>query len=191
MRLVVGLGNPGDRYKNTRHNIGARVVECFAEKHKIRIRKRRFNALIGEGRVKSEHLWCLLPQTFMNLSGDSVGPARGKIEELSELLIVYDDIDLRLGNLRFRPGGSSGGQKGLKSIIEKLGTKDIPRLRVGIRSGDAISNTADFVLRPFLKEEKKVLQEVVTRAVAGVETWISKGIIECMTRYNKKVIKDD
>ena len=129
---------------------------------------------------------CLLPQTFMNLSGVSVAPATRKIDSLPDLLIVYDDIDLEFGNIRFKRNGSSGGHKGLKSIIEVLGTEDIPRLRVGIRPARKFGDTADFVLKPFLKAEREILSQAIETAVEGISAWISEGMDVCMRRYNRK-----
>jgi len=187
MKLIVGLGNPGLRYRNTRHNAGYMVLNNLTKKYGLRIKKRIFKALLGEGRIDGNSVFLLLPQTFMNLSGESVALVRNKVDKLSDILVVYDDIDLKLGNIRFRSKGSSGGHKGLRSIIEALGTEDFPRLRIGIRPEDnKIGDTADFVLRPFLKKEKNIFIETIDKAVEGIETWISSGIEICMTKYNRK-----
>lgn len=184
MKLIVGLGNPGLRYKNTRHNAGFIILEYFAKKHRLNIKKRMFNALTVEGRINGEKIFLLLPQTFMNLSGESVVQAAGKVESLSDMLIVYDDIDLPLGAVRFRAKGSSGGHNGVSSIIESLDTSEFPRLRIGIKPDFNTGNTADFVLRPFLTDEKVILKDVIFKAIEGIEAWISDGIDKCMTRYN-------
>jgi len=184
MKLIVGLGNPGLRYKNTRHNAGYMVCQALAKKYRIRLGRRLFKGLTGTGNIKGESVLMLLPETYMNLSGESVKGAMGKISGIDDLIVIYDDIDLPLGNVRFRGNGSSGGHKGLKSIQDRLGTTDIQRLRVGIRSETRIRDTSDFVLRPFLKEERKALKTVLEKAVNGIETWISSGIEVCMNMFN-------
>lgn len=188
MKLIVGLGNPGLRYRNTRHNVGFLIVNSLARKHNIRISKKLFRGLVGNGRIEGKEVIVLLPQTFMNKSGESVSIAQGKIDGLSNLLVVYDDIDLSLGNIRFRPKGSSGGHKGLRSIIDELGKEEFPRLRIGIKPKGDIRDTTDFVLRPFMKSEKDILSGVIEDAIAGIETWVSSGIEACMMGYNKKNI---
>ena len=129
-----------------------------------------------------------MPQTFMNLSGESIRPAVGRVSDLSDMLVVSDDIDLMLGRLRFRPKGSSGGHKGLKSVIDNVGTEEFHRLRVGIKPEYEVLDTSDFVLRPFAKNEKGTLKEVINRAVDSIETWIVEGIETCMTRYNGRTV---
>lgn len=186
MRLIVGLGNPGLRYRNTRHNVGVMVLNALAKEYNIKIKKSLYKGLTGEGYIDSEKALLLLPETYMNSSGESVAPAVKEIPSLLNLLVVCDDIDLLLGNIRFRPMGSSGGHKGLKSIIDKLKTEEFPRLKVGINPGKEIDDASDFVLKPFLKEEKRILDRVLIEAVEGIETWITSGIEECMRRYNRR-----
>lgn len=184
MKLIVGLGNPGLEYEDTRHNAGFTAVKKLAEENKISIKKRIYNGLAGEGKIEGHNVMLLLPQTFMNLSGESVRQAVQKVNDLSEILVVYDDIDLMLGHIRFKPSGSNGGHKGLKSIIECIGTQEIPRLRIGIRPKEKVYDTKDFVLKPFLKEEKKELKSVMERALGGMHLWLERGIDITMTRYN-------
>ncbi|MCK4464010.1 MAG: aminoacyl-tRNA hydrolase [Candidatus Omnitrophica bacterium] len=186
MKLIVGLGNPGLRYRNTRHNIGFLVVSSLAKKHGIRIKKRLFKGLIGEGRIDGKDIQLFLPQTFMNLSGEPVALAANRISGLSSLLVVYDDIDLSLGNIRFRFKGSGGGHKGLISIIDSLNSEEFPRLRIGIQASEKAADTANFVLRPFSKEEKGILGRIIDEAISGIETWVSSGIDVCMRKYNRK-----
>lgn len=186
MKLIVGLGNPGFRYRNTRHNIGFLVVSSLAKKHGIKIKKRLFKGLIGEGRIDGKGISLFLPQTFMNCSGEPVALAANRISGLSSLLVVYDDIDLSLGNIRFRFKGSGGGHNGLKSIIDSLNSEEFSRLRIGIRPEKKAADTVDFVLRPFSKEEKPILDRIIDEAISGVETWVSSGIEECMRRYNRR-----
>jgi len=186
VKLIVGLGNPGSRYQKTRHNAGFMVCHALAKKYGIRIKKKLFNAVIGEGKINGKKILLLLPQTYMNSSGESVAPAVGKTKNISDVLIVYDDIDLSLGNIRFRAKGSSGGHKGLRSIIDKLKSENIHRLRIGIRPKKKIYDAADFVLRPFINTEKKILTNMLEEAVSGIEDWLASGMEECMLRYNRK-----
>ncbi|MFH1791132.1 MAG: aminoacyl-tRNA hydrolase [Candidatus Omnitrophota bacterium] len=184
MKLIVGLGNPGFRYRNTRHNVGFMAVSHIAHKHGIRLKKRLYNGLAGEGRIAGKNVLLLLPQGFMNLSGESVKPAAGRLGGIEDMIICYDDKDLRLGRIRFREKGSSGGHKGVGSIIESLGTGEFSRLRIGIHPDNGIEDTSEFVLRPFTKGEKTVLDSVLDVTVSGIETWIKSGIGACMNRYN-------
>lgn len=186
MKLIVGLGNPGLRYRNTRHNIGFMTVEAFGKRHGIRINKALFDGISGEGTINGQKTVLLLPRTYMNLSGNSVKAASGIIRDLSNLLVVYDDVDLLIGHIRFRAKGSSGGHKGLHSIIERLGTEKFPRLRIGIRPDAKAGDTSAFVLKPFLKSEKKVLDGAISAALDGIGLWISQGIEACMARFNRK-----
>jgi len=189
MKLIVGLGNPGWRYRNTRHNAGAMAVQGFAKALGIKIQKRLYKGLSGQGAAGALEVVLLIPETFMNLSGEAVLRARSLVSDLSDILIVYDDIDLGLGTLRFKPYGSSGGHKGLGSVIRTLGTDKIPRLRIGIRpdkTREEIGDTAEFVLRPFDRHEREQLADVLEEAVSGMETWVRDGIDVCMTRYNNK-----
>lgn len=188
MRLIVGLGNPGFRYRTTRHNIGFLSVARLAKKYNIKINKSLYKGLAGRGRIEKEDVLLFLPQTFMNLSGESVALAKSGISGLSDLLVVCDDIDLNLGNIRFRSKGSSGGHKGLKSIIQSLHTEEFSRLRIGIRPEEKITDASGFVLKPFLKKEKRILDEVLEEAVTGIETWISSDIEECMRKFNRRQI---
>jgi len=187
VKLIVGLGNPGFRYRRSRHNVGFMAVEALARKNGIRIKKKLFNALTGEGRIFGEKVLLLLPQTYMNLSGESVKAAIGTVGGSSDLLLIYDDIDLPLGNIRFRAKGSSGGHKGIHSVIDKLKTEDMQRLRIGIRPDKKVYDTTDFVLRSFSKTEKEILNNIIREAVEGIEVWLSSGIDECMERFNRKI----
>ncbi len=166
--------------------MGFMVVSSLAEKHGIRIKKRLFKSLAGKGRIDGKEIQLLKPQTFMNSSGESVALAANRISGLSSLLIVYDDIDLSLGNIRFRLKGSGGGHKGLISIIDSLNSEEFPRLRIGIKPEEKAADTSDFVLRPFSKEEKGILGRVIDEAISGIEAWVSSGIDVCMRRYNRR-----
>lgn len=173
MKLICGLGNPGLRYKNTRHNVGFLTIDNFVK--------------INKGRVDNKEIFLLKPQVFMNNSGAAVREAVKKFDiELKDILIVCDDINLELGTIRFRAKGSAGGHRGLKSIIEELNTENFNRLRIGIGSD---SNTAlrDYVLSKFRADEKKLLKEVVNKAAEAIPVWVEEGIEAAMNGFNKKV----
>ncbi|MEW5818626.1 MAG: aminoacyl-tRNA hydrolase [Cyanobacteriota bacterium] len=187
MYLVAGLGNPGAQYEGTRHNIGFRVVSKLAERHNIAGKiSQDFKALCGKGSVCGVDTIVVEPLTFMNLSGYSILKILNwyKIES-SNLIVIYDDIDLNLGRLRFRPAGSDGGHKGIRSIIEQLGNKtDFSRLRVGIGPGPSGPLRKNFVLQPFLPEQEKLLSDSISLAVDALEIFIKEGINSAMNKYN-------
>lgn len=183
----MGLGNPGEEYEATRHNAGFRVVEALAAEEGIRIKSRECSSRVGRGRIGEEQVLLALPQTYMNLSGEAVRALCNKhnVSE-PELCVVVDDIDLPLGALRMRPRGSAGGQKGLKSVIQHLGTVEFPRLRIGIR-GERYSRArdlADYVLEPLPKAEREIFQESVGRAAEALRIWLTQGIDAAMRRAN-------
>jgi len=187
MKLIVGLGNPGFRYRNTRHNIGFFIVNELSKTFRIRVRKKVSRGLLGTGTIEGEKILLFMPQTYMNLSGNAVREIFKKHRiEPEDLLVVYDDIDLKLGFLRFREKGSAGGHKGLFSIIESLGTSEFPRLRVGIAKEDKKEDAARFVLKPFDSGEKARLNEVVKKSAECVLTWLKDGPEKAMTLFNKK-----
>lgn len=182
--LVVGLGNPGARYANSRHNVGFLVVDRFAREHRLGSARRRFNAQYAEGRVEGKRVILLWPQTFMNSSGDAVGKFYSffKIEP-HNMIVVYDDLDLPLGKLRLRAQGSSGGHHGMESIISRIGTSDFPRVRVGIGRPTPDADI-DHVLGEFDKSERKVMDETFARAADAVTIWLADGIDMAMNRFN-------
>lgn len=183
--LIVGLGNPGSEYERTRHNIGFRIVESLAAKYALSFSKRQAKALLAEGTIAERRVLLAKPQTYMNLSGESVRPLIAFYNiPLTNVLIILDDLDLPLGTLRLRPSGSHGGQKGLKSILEQLGTQDVARLRFGIGRPPGRMDAAAYVLQPFAAEEQLLVVETLERAVRAVETWLQFGIQTAMARYN-------
>jgi len=187
MKLICGLGNPGLRYKNTRHNVGFLVLDNFAKKNKVKIGKKGFNSLFGRMGADTEEVLLLKPQTFMNNSGEAVKAAVTNFNVgPSDILVICDDINLEFGIIRFRAKGSSGGHKGLKSIIERLHDEDFNRLRIGIGSKrDGI--LTDYVLSGFKASEKKhLLKEVVEKAAEALDVWIKDGIEPAMNRFNEK-----
>ncbi|RMF48704.1 MAG: aminoacyl-tRNA hydrolase [Chloroflexota bacterium] len=183
--LIVGLGNPGREYERTRHNIGFRVVESLATKHGLSFSKKQAKALLAEGTIAERRVLLAKPQTYMNLSGQSVGPLVAYYNlPLTNVLIILDDLDIPLGTLRLRPSGSAGGQRGLKSILDQLGTQAVARLRFGIGRPPGRLEAAAYVLQPFSAEEQLLVAETVDRAVRAVETWLQFGIEIAMARYN-------
>lgn len=188
VRLVVGLGNPGKKYVGTRHNAGFSVVESMVERNGLDFKAHaRVPALVTEWREGGVQWIILKPVAFMNLSGQSVAAALNfwKID-LSELLIVVDDVEIPLGTLRLRPQGSAGGHNGLKSIIDHLGSRDFARLRVGIGRPAPGSRVLlkDWVLQPFEKSELPSMDECSKRAVCAIEAWALEGPAVAMNQYN-------
>lgn len=186
MLVIAGLGNPGRKYENTKHNMGFLVLEAFAEKNDIRIRKIKHKALVGEGIVAGKKVLLVKPQTYMNLSGESLREVVQYYDiEPEELMVVYDDVDIPMGTIRLRKKGSAGTHNGMRSIIYQLQFDDFPRLRMGIgaeKKGDMV----DFVLTGFSKEEAEKIRESIATAVSALECWIDRGIDIAMNEYNPK-----
>ncbi len=185
MKLIVGLGNPGLKYKNSRHNFGFLVIEKLAKKLGIKFNKKEHNGLIGEGKVNQEKILLLKPLTYMNLSGLSVGAlVKKKDIPLQDLLVICDDINLKLGALRLRSQGSHGGHNGLKSIIKEISSSNFSRLRLGIGTGTKESFLSDFVLAPFSKSDKKIAGPVIDLAGKACLDWIALGPEAAMNKFN-------
>ena len=185
MKVIVGLGNPGEKYTLTRHNVGALVVKKLAGAYNISLRRRRYLSRFGEGKIAGEDVKIIFPQTYMNLSGEAVSLIVNDLGiDIADILIVCDDADLKLGDIRMKHRGSDGGHKGLRSISENLKTNDFPRMRMGIgKRGDL----TDHVLTPFTKDELRLVKELEDRAVNAVVCWIDKGIREAMNIYNVRM----
>lgn len=187
--LLVGLGNPGREYRDHRHNIGFMVVDRLSIRWGISLARLQSRALIGTGMMGDKRVILAKPQTYMNLSGPAVAGLVRFYKILPDhLLVIHDDLDLPFGTLRLRPSGGSGGQKGLASIIEHLGTEAFSRMRLGIGRPLSGMNPADYVLEPFSVEEQKILPVVLDTAVEAVETFLKDGIEIAMTRYNGRVV---
>ena len=183
--LIVGLGNPGKQYENTRHNVGWRVLDRLAAKHGITFGKTEHKALTGSGTINGKKVLLAKPLTYMNLSGDAVQPLAHFYKiPATQLLVIADDLDLPLGTLRIRKMGSSGGQNGLKHILQKMGNQVINRVRFGIGRPPGKMHAADYVLAPFRGDDQILAIEVADRAVAAVETWLTEGVEIAMNRYN-------
>lgn len=185
--LIVGLGNPGRAYQGNRHNIGFMVVDRLARQLGVQLKKVQYRAVTGDGRLDGHPVVVAKPQTYMNLSGDSIGPLANYYRIPPEqVLVIYDDLDLPLGTLRLRPFGGAGGHNGMKSIIQHLG-EGFPRLRLGIdRPAGAMPSSA-YVLRDFSKEDQPLLEEVIEGAVRAVEDFVRDGPDLAMSRHNRNL----
>ncbi|MGB2599996.1 MAG: aminoacyl-tRNA hydrolase [Candidatus Omnitrophota bacterium] len=184
MKIVVGLGNPGFKYRNTRHNIGFRILDLLAKKYRLGIKKKAFQGIYGVGRVAGREAMLFKPMTYMNLSGEAVhAVCSSHLEDKEDILVVTDDADLPFGSIRFRKQGSSGGHNGLQSIIERMGP-DFARLRVGIRSTERVEDMAAYVLSPFPRKIRPELDNILENAADCIETWLEKGAKEAISRYN-------
>lgn len=183
--LIVGLGNPGAEYHNTRHNVGFRVVDRLAEQHRIDTGRVEKRARVGYGRIRDVPVVLVKPVTYMNLSGESVGPLLRMLELRPEdVVVVTDDLDLPTGRLRLRRGGSAGGHNGLKSLIQHLGTQEFPRVRIGVGRPRQEGATVDHVLGRFGRAELEPIQHAILDAAEAVETILIEGIEAAMNRYN-------
>ena len=183
-KLVVGLGNPGSKYQATRHNIGFEVVDRLAQGGSGVTFARKFDGLIAETEINFHRVLLLKPETFMNLSGRSVGQVMRFYQlGLADLLVVCDDLNLPLGKLRIRGGGSDGGQKGLRDISAQLGTDDYARLRLGIGQRGEV-DASDFVLSRFRSSERPAIEDALILAAQAVAVWVTQGLPAAMTRFN-------
>lgn len=183
-RIVVGLGNPGDEYVNTRHNIGFEVIDSLAEHLNIDVRKRKFGARFGLGEFSNKKLILLKPWRYMNRSGHPVATVIGFYKlDLTDLLVVTDDMALPPGKIRIKPAGSAGGHNGLADIIEKLGSEKFARLRIGIGQSGR-ENAVDFVLDKPPKQDRALLDEAIQRAKLAVLSWLENGIEATMNKFN-------
>jgi peptidyl-tRNA hydrolase, PTH1 family len=189
MMLIAGLGNPGRLYLHNRHNVGFHVVDLLARRHHLSFEHRKAKAVVTSGRIGEADVTLAKPQTFMNLSGTSVSPLLRSLHLApADLLVVYDDLDLPLGTLRLRPNGSAGGHHGMESIIAQLGSREFPRLRIGIgRPGDrSPDEVADYVLSNFSSSERVLMDDVYVRAADTIECILSEGLAAAMNRYNQQ-----
>ena len=189
VKFIIGLGNPGFEYKSTKHNIGFAVLQYLAKENGIKIKEKRYSALIGKGRISGEDVALVLPQTYMNRSGDTVGDiVRKEIESLAELIVVCDDINMKLGRVRIKHKGSAGGHKGLESIISVLGRDDFARLRIGIATQIHKGDITRYVLSPFKRNQHKNVSHVVSLAQEALTCWVSRGIDDAMNRFNTRKV---
>lgn len=187
MKLIVGLGNPGDIYSGSRHNIGFSVIEAIAGEHRVVLRKDKGTfSLVGRGRIGSEVVILAMPLTFMNLSGIAVRALikKNRVRPADGLLVVCDDLSLEFGRQKIRPRGSSGGHRGIKSIIEELSSQDFSRLRIGIGRPPAHKEASEYVLSLFNRKEREMVKDVVAQAKRCCQSWVIKGITETMNIFN-------
>ncbi|MBI5682402.1 MAG: aminoacyl-tRNA hydrolase [Deltaproteobacteria bacterium] len=195
MYLIIGLGNPGARYEFTRHNIGFLAVDYIADSFDISLNKKSRKAVWGKGCISGKEVIIAKPQTFMNLSGEAVKSLADFFHiETKDIIVIYDDVDLDFGTVRIKKSGGSGGHRGMESIIGQLGTKDFPRIRLGIgrpekqgqgARGKGQEDTADYVLSPFSFEEEERLPEIFNRTKEAVVTILEHGVEKAMNKFNK------
>ena len=188
MYIIAGLGNPGKEYENTRHNIGFDVIDRLAEEENIAVMESKHKALIGKGYVAGQKVILAKPQTFMNLSGESIREIVDyyKVDDTSELIVISDDISLDVGQIRIRKKGSAGGHNGLKNIIKMLGHDTFTRVRMGVGEKPKNYDLADYVLGRFDKDERVLVDEAIKEAADAVELILEEGIETAMNRYNAK-----
>jgi len=187
MFLVAGLGNPGEEYEFTPHNLGFLTVDRLAERQGIRVSRKDSKALVGLGEIDGHPVMLAKPQTFMNLSGGSLAPLMEKHSiGTDRLIVVYDELDLPWTALRIKPRGSAAGHKGMGSVISSLHTSDLVRVRLGIDPGHPVKDGAEFVLAPFKRSQKKELDELVGYAAEAVCSIIAEGVAKAMTKFNRR-----
>ena len=186
MFIIVGLGNPTPEYEGTRHNVGFEVIDALARKYNIDVDTKKHRAYIGKGMIEGQKVILAKPQTYMNLSGESVRSLLDyyKVDEEQELLVIYDDISLGVGQIRIRAKGSAGGHNGIKNIIAHLGTQEFPRIKVGVGDKPPRMDLADYVLSRFSKEDREKMEQAFKDAAEAVEVMIAEGPDAAMNRFN-------
>lgn len=185
MPLITGLGNPGDTYAGTRHNVGFVVIDTLAEKLSVRLGPGKGPYYVGKGRYKGHEILLMKPTTYMNRSGDAVQQALSWYKlDIDQCLVCYDDLNIPLGTLRLRPSGSAGGHNGARDIIRLLGTDGFPRLRIGIGGEFPEGRQVDYVLSRFSRSERKIMEETIERAADAVLTFVTDGIDAAMNTFN-------
>lgn len=186
MYVVVGLGNPGERYAQTKHNIGFITIDYLAEQHNIKVNKIKHKAVIGEGTIGGEKVLLVKPSTFMNLSGQSVMEIMNFYKvPIENLIVIYDDIDLPVGKVRIRQSGSSGTHNGMRNIIYLLNNQGYPRIRIGVGKQPDYMDLGDYVMTKFNEEEKPLIRDAVKNSALAVEEIVKNGINTAMNKYNK------
>ncbi len=187
MFLVAGLGNPGEEYAQTPHNLGFLTIDCLAERHGIRVTRRDSRALVGIGDIDGREVMLAKPQTYMNLSGGSLASLMEKHAiGIADVVVVYDELDLPWTSVRIKPRGSAAGHNGMKSIISSLGSSEVVRVRLGIHPGHPIKSGADFVLAPMGKARMKEVDDFVGYAADAVRSIIAEGVAKAMTKFNRR-----
>lgn len=187
MKMIVGLGNPGPRYARNRHNIGFQIADAFAAAHGLSFDKVQFKARLAQGAFGPERFLLAKPQDYMNLSGPPVQSLASFYKiALADILVVFDDLDLPLGKLRLRPFGGAGGHNGMRSLIQRLGSDQFPRLRVGIARPPGQMDPAGYVLENFSAAEEELMAPAREQALRALETWLSEGLAAAMNRFNRE-----
>jgi PTH1 family peptidyl-tRNA hydrolase len=186
--IIVGLGNPTAQYVGTRHNVGFEMIDVLADKYNINAEGKKFKAYVGKGIVEGHKVLLAKPQTYMNLSGQSVAAMVNyyKVDVAKRLIVIVDDVNLGIGQLRFRKGGSSGGQKGLSSIINQLGTEEFIRIRIGVGEKPIKMALSDYVLSHFTKEEQETMEESYKDCLEGIKVILEGNIEKAMNQWNRK-----
>lgn len=189
MYIIAGLGNPTMQYEGTRHNAGFNVIDALADKYNISVDGRKNRAYIGKGIIEGQKVLLVKPQTYMNLSGESIGGLVDyfKIDEEQDLIVIYDDISLPPGQIRIRKKGSAGGHNGIKNIIAHLGTQVFPRIKVGVGEKPKKYDLADYVLSHFTKAEREEMEEGYQKAIQAVEKILAGEMEAAMNEFNRKV----
>jgi len=187
MFMIAGLGNPGKEYDNTRHNVGFAAIDILAEQYKIEVREKKHRALCGKGIIGGERVILIKPQTYMNLSGESIRAVKDFYRlECDEIIVIFDDVSLAPGQLRIRRGGSAGGHNGIKNIISHLGTQEFPRIKVGIGAKPAEMDLAAYVLSRFSQGEQRLMEEAFRDAGAAAVAIMREGTERAMNMFNKR-----
>lgn len=185
MKCIIGLGNPGKKYENTRHNIGFMVVEELEKRLSFQLTKRKFNCEYEIDSFNGEKIMFVRPQTFMNLSGEGVKPLLDYYKvDIENVIVIYDDLDLPVGKIRLREKGGHGGHNGIRSLIEHLGTKDFKRIRIGIGRPEDRTPIVNYVLQPFSKAEMTEVDESIQKAADACEAWFTLPFNEVMNKFN-------
>lgn len=186
MKIIAGLGNPGKEYENTKHNAGFLTIDVLSEKYGIKVNKIKFKGLIGEGMIGTEKVILVKPQTYMNLSGQCIREIVSFYKlDMEDLVIIYDDIDLPMGNLRIRKKGSAGTHNGMRSIIYDLQDDGFPRVRIGI-GGERKGDLANYVISGFSGDDRKLIEDAIIKAADAVACLVENGIERAMVDYNTK-----
>lgn len=189
MKFIIGLGNPGSEYAGTKHNVGFAVVREIAAEYGIAIDNEVHSSFLGKGRINGETAVLFLPQTFMNLSGKAVAELFSEqVKSPEDVIVICDDINLKLGRIRLKHKGSAGGHKGLQSIIEELGMNEFVRLRIGIATDIHKGDISGYVLTPFRKKDRKHVEHVTSLAKEAVLYWMKNGVEKAMTRFNTRSV---
>jgi PTH1 family peptidyl-tRNA hydrolase len=186
--IIVGLGNPGKKYEKTRHNVGFYAIDILSAKYGIKVNRLKHKALIGEGDIKGKRVLLVKPQTFMNLSGESINEiAEWYKLPMENIVVIYDDVDLPVGAIRIRPKGSSGTHNGMKSVIYQLRSDEFPRIRIGIGKAPEEWDLADYVLSRFGREEETEIAKSIERAAEAAAMIVQSGVEAAMNRYNQNI----